>query len=83
MILFELLTLCAALKWSKTGIPLNKTDRREAKSQIRSAKERSSQNDHPVDIWFADTNRNSKCSLRDEAQEGVLFKTLYGIVRFY
>ena len=72
MILFEILTICTALKWSKTGSPLNKAERREAKSLIRSAN---------VDIWFADSNKNSKCSLRDEVQEGSLLEFHFHLIR--
>ena len=35
MIIFELLTLCTALRWSKTGIPLKKADRKAAKAERR------------------------------------------------
>ena len=35
MIIFELLTLCTALKWSKTGIPLKKAERKAAKAEKR------------------------------------------------
>ena len=33
MIIFKFLTLCTALKWSKTGIPLNKAERKAAKAE--------------------------------------------------
>ena len=38
MIFFALLTLCTALRWSKTGIPLKKAERKVAKAERRSEK---------------------------------------------
>ena len=35
MIFFELLTVCTALRWSKTGIPLKKAERKSAKAERR------------------------------------------------